>query len=249
MSSKSPASLVNPLTEYRNLISKQGVRELSAEADRLLESQTTGSLMQWLSPNVESDFFVAINKLLTDSVELTLSGELKYSGIQYDSGNGERHWSEYFAVAARNYQKILEIAQNHLPMIQQYQLTFMASAELHNANQQASAAVLARKARDLLERTSSQERIDDVINRGIHEVILAFLEGRFASIQEIVAPYLVQAKRVLEELEIPREQVYDISCALYLHESLQAFSKFMVFGDSSNLDSKKCPCRDADWIW
>src|SRR5713101_48166 len=237
MTALNDQELVNPLREYSTLISTSDIRRLSENAERIVQSEQKGSLMSWFRPGYEDQLFQGINKLLTQSAELSIYGEIKYSNIQYDLEDGQRHWSEYFALAGRNFQKVLEIGEKYLPPIQQYQLTFMSSAELHNANQHASASVLAREARSILARVKSEQSIGDLMNSGLHDVLLTFFEGRFHQMKQIVDPYYTRGKRILEEITLPRSEVFDITCMLYIHRSLIHFSDFMISGLTSNIDS------------
>lgn len=237
--------LVNPVAQYNELISKGGIKQLSDSVQQLLESKTGETLLKWLGQDARGQIDEAVGKMVSESIVLSVYGELTYTGVQYGKSDGKTHWSEYFTQAGRNHGKVLEIAQDYLPPVLQYQLAFMACAELHNANEHASASVAAKRAKTILNQLAPPESRPGLVMRRLHEVSLTFFSGQYDQIDGIVQPLLFTFKKTIELVPLPMPELLEYSCVLYALSSLQSFSRFMMSGDWAALTKAQTDIQNA----
>ena len=222
-------AIVDPFTEYNELLNREAIRDLSKSVEELIEASRTGTLLSYFvdEQEVREKINLRRSKIISDSIKLSLFGELCFSGVLRE----KRHPTEYFIRAARNYQKILELSKDFMSRQEEYLLTTLSALDFHNGNQHASAAILAGRALQLLGELKPPETLHGMFNLKLHTAILKFLKSDFNNLIEEVRTVSEEIKRVLENCEeLTENDILDFGCILYILRSLELLSQFMING-------------------
>ncbi|NJD78269.1 MAG: hypothetical protein FIB08_14450, partial [Candidatus Methanoperedens sp.] len=237
--------LIKPMEHYFNFVDV----EENTSLDKIIKEYKRGleGLGRWGEFDSDSKVKILqkIGEMLRASTALSLYGELLFLEGRIEE-NGTREWHDFLVLAARNYQKLIEIIElnkvkNEIFQLDaKYQLMLMSLFEFHNARRHAVATSLSQRVLETLQEIEKNFGNKEIDRKTLvlHKCLILFLQADFTNCKETSNSALISAMNEFqgkEDIDIP--EIYDTISISYILKSLMSIIGYIEEGDKDKLNT------------